>query len=162
MIIGKKQLDNIINMINYRIKALNINYTQQNQKEIFNFLQQLIAIENISTIRTYLENTPINLNIDQSIDLVHNYNILYLPNYKIHFRLCIYLTFVLHLGNNIIKIVDKIKGYVPSLMYFYMLNKLARNCVQATRYLDSWSLSHNNNKKSVMYQRDKVFAELYL
>lgn len=42
------------------------------------------------------------------------------------------------------------------LMCFYMLNKLARNCVQATRYLDSWSLSHNN-KKSVIYQRDKVF-----
>ncbi|WP_342262394.1 MULTISPECIES: hypothetical protein [unclassified Spiroplasma] len=43
------------------------------------------------------------------------------------------------------------------LMCFYMLNKLARNCVQATRYLDSWSFSHSNNKKSVIYQRDKVF-----
>ncbi|WP_342262395.1 MULTISPECIES: ankyrin repeat domain-containing protein [unclassified Spiroplasma] len=65
--ISKKQVDGIINMINYRIKALNTNYTQQKEKEIFNFLQQLIAIENISAIKTYLQNTPINLNIDQSI-----------------------------------------------------------------------------------------------
>ncbi len=50
------------------------------------------------------------------LDLVHNYNILYLLEYKIHFYLCVYLTFVLHLKNNVIKIVDKIKGYVPSLL----------------------------------------------
>jgi hypothetical protein len=65
--ISKEQLDSIINMINYRIKALNTNYTQQKEKEIFNFLQQLITIENISAIKTYLQNTPINLNIDWSI-----------------------------------------------------------------------------------------------
>ncbi|WP_342224480.1 hypothetical protein [Spiroplasma endosymbiont of Asaphidion curtum] len=53
-----------------------------------------------------------------SLDLVHNYNILHLPNYKIHFHLYIYLIFVLHLENNIIKIVDKIEGYVPSLLYY--------------------------------------------
>ncbi|WP_342277360.1 hypothetical protein [Spiroplasma endosymbiont of Nephrotoma flavescens] len=65
--ISKEQLDSIINMINYRIKTLNTNYTQQKEKEIFNFLQQLITIQNISAIKTYLQNTPINLNIDQSI-----------------------------------------------------------------------------------------------
>ncbi|WP_342223541.1 hypothetical protein [Spiroplasma endosymbiont of Asaphidion curtum] len=58
---------------------------------------------------------------EKTLDLVHNYNILRLPNYKIHFHLYIYLTFVLHLENNIIKIVDKIEGYVPSL-----INKWAR------------------------------------
>ncbi len=57
-----------------------------------------------------------NVNILYIIDLAHNYNILHLPNYKIHFHLYIYLIFVLHLENNIIKIVDKIEGYVPSLM----------------------------------------------
>ncbi len=35
-----------------------------------------------------------------TIDLVHNYNILCRLNYKIHFYLCIYLTFVFHLKNN--------------------------------------------------------------
>ncbi len=34
------------------------------------------------------------------LDLVHNYNILCRLNYKIHFYLCIYLTFVFHLKNN--------------------------------------------------------------
>ncbi|WP_375315045.1 helix-turn-helix domain-containing protein [Spiroplasma endosymbiont of Tipula paludosa] len=53
----------------------------------------------ISTI-----NREVNRNKDNnhyfSLDLVHNYNILCRLNYKIHFYLCIYLTFVFHLKNN--------------------------------------------------------------
>ncbi|WP_342224199.1 hypothetical protein [Spiroplasma endosymbiont of Asaphidion curtum] len=62
------------------------------------------------TVKKYLNFLP-----NDTKDLVHNYNILHLPNYKIHFHLYIYLIFLLHLENNIIKIVDKIESYVPSL-----------------------------------------------
>ncbi|WP_339024319.1 hypothetical protein [Spiroplasma endosymbiont of Agriotes lineatus] len=65
-----------------------------------------------------------------SLDLAHNYNILCLLNYKIHFYLCIYLKFVLQLKSNIIKIVDKIKGYIPSLLYKSFFNQLVNNATK--------------------------------
>ncbi|WP_346350389.1 ankyrin repeat domain-containing protein [Spiroplasma endosymbiont of Calodromius spilotus] len=63
----KKQLDNYMRRIDYRIRALATNYNAQQLDEILNRLEQLIASEDIIAIGEFLENTPIDLNINAPI-----------------------------------------------------------------------------------------------
>ncbi|WP_342223587.1 transposase family protein [Spiroplasma endosymbiont of Asaphidion curtum] len=104
----------IIDLFNNKIISVDFCYGSIHDYKLFlksntliNPKLELIADSGYQGLQNVHKNT---------LDLVHNYNILHLPNYKIHFHLYIYLIFVLHLENNIIKIVDKIEGYVPSLL----------------------------------------------
>ncbi|WP_342189557.1 ankyrin repeat domain-containing protein [Spiroplasma endosymbiont of Dilophus febrilis] len=60
----KEKLTNYIDRIDYRMKALTINYCEEQQKQIFNDLEQLINGGDISAIKQFLENTPMDLNIN--------------------------------------------------------------------------------------------------
>ncbi|WP_342262655.1 MULTISPECIES: ankyrin repeat domain-containing protein [unclassified Spiroplasma] len=60
----KEKLTNYIDRIDYRMKALTINYREEQQKQIFNDLEQLINGADISAIKQFLENTPMDLNIN--------------------------------------------------------------------------------------------------
>ncbi|WP_342189559.1 ankyrin repeat domain-containing protein [Spiroplasma endosymbiont of Dilophus febrilis] len=63
----KEQLNNYMHRIDYRMKALTINYQAEVQKEIFNRLEQLINRGDILAIEQFLQNTPIDLNINASM-----------------------------------------------------------------------------------------------
>ncbi len=63
----KEQLANYIDRIDYRIRALATNYNAKELKEIFNYLEQLINSGQILAISEFLENKPIDLNINAPI-----------------------------------------------------------------------------------------------
>ncbi|WP_342263419.1 ankyrin repeat domain-containing protein [Spiroplasma endosymbiont of Clivina fossor] len=63
----KEQLDNYMRRIDYRMRALATNYNAQQLDEIFNRLEQLITSEDVIAIGEFLENTPIDLNINAPI-----------------------------------------------------------------------------------------------
>ncbi|WP_375315075.1 hypothetical protein [Spiroplasma endosymbiont of Tipula paludosa] len=107
-----KELKSAIKSYLSKFKNIDVPKYYHNEDEVMEAIKELVDIsppKGITIVSKVLhwdlvatsELSNVDLEVVvKAIDLVHNYNILCRLNYKIHFYLCIYLTFVFHLKNN--------------------------------------------------------------